>query len=74
MALFSQLVGHTSYNWALKWVRTSTVAISLLGEPIGASLMAYLFFNEALTGAKFIGGGLILLAIYLAARTEDRKP
>jgi len=73
MALFSQLIGHTSYNWALKWVRTSTVAVSLLGEPIGASLLAYLLFNEALTGSKFIGGGLILLAIYWAARIEGRK-
>jgi drug/metabolite transporter (DMT)-like permease len=73
MALFSQLVGHTSYNWALKWMSTSTVAVSLLGEPIGASLLAYLFFQEALTGAMFIGGGLILLAIYLVAREEGRK-
>ena len=73
MALFSQLVGHTSYNWALKWVRTSTVAVSLLGEPIGASILAYLFFQEALTGAMFIGGGLILMAIYLVARDEGRQ-
>ena len=73
MALFSQLVGHTSYNWALKWLSTSTVAISLLGEPIGASLLAYLLFDEALTGAKFLGGGLILLAIYLAARSESKS-
>ena len=73
MALFSQLVGHTSYNWALKWVRTSTVAISLLGEPIGASILAYLFFNEAVTGLKVVGGGLILLAIYLAARVEGQN-
>ena len=73
MALFSQLVGHTSYNWALKWLSTSTVAISLLVEPIGASLLAYLLFDEALTGAKFMGGGLILLAIYLAARSESKS-
>ena len=73
MALFSQLVGHTSYNWALKWIRTSTVAVSLLGEPIGASLLAYLIFGENLTGPKFIGGGLILLAIYLVAREEGRS-
>ena len=74
MALFSQLVGHTSYNWALKWVRTSTVAVSLLGEPIGASILAYLFFGEALTGSIFLGGGLILAAIYLAGRGEAKKP
>jgi drug/metabolite transporter (DMT)-like permease len=73
MALFSQLVGHTSYNWALKWVRTSTVAVSLLGEPIGASFLAYLLFQETLTGAMFIGGGLILIAIYLVAR-DERHP
>ncbi len=73
MALFSQLVGHTSYNWALKWVPTSMVAISLLGEPIGASLLAYLIFGEALTLPKFLGGGLILAAIYLAARAEGSK-
>jgi len=74
MALFSQLVGHTSYNWALKWMSTSTVAISLLGEPIGASILAYFFFGETLTGTKLMGGGLILAAIYLAARSEGQAP
>jgi drug/metabolite transporter (DMT)-like permease len=72
MALFSQLVGHTSYNWALKWFSTATVAISLLGEPIGASILAYLIFDEALTFATSLGCGLILLAVYLAARSEAR--
>lgn len=72
MAVLSQLVGHTSYNWALKWLRTSTVAVSLLGEPIGASLLAWLLFGETLTIVKFAGGGLILAAIYLVARDEVR--
>ena len=72
MAFFSQLVGHSSTNWALKWLSTSTVAISLLGEPIGASVLAYLFFDERLTIPKVIGGGLILMAIYLAARQEGQ--
>jgi drug/metabolite transporter (DMT)-like permease len=72
MAFFSQLVGHSSTNWALKWLSTSTVAISLLGEPIGASVLAYLFFDERLTIPKVIGGGLILMAIYLAARKEGQ--
>ncbi|MDJ0802243.1 MAG: DMT family transporter [Desulfobacterales bacterium] len=70
MAVFSQLVGHSSYNWALKWLRTSTVAISLLGEPIGASILAWLLFGEALTVAKLFGGALVLTAIYLIAREE----
>jgi drug/metabolite transporter (DMT)-like permease len=72
MAVFSQLVGHTSYNWALKWLRTSTVAVSLLGEPIGASLLAWIIFREPLTIGKIVGGGLILTAIFLVAREEIR--
>ena len=73
MAVFSQLLGHSSYNWSLKWLSTSTVAISLLGEPIGASILAWVLFGEALTATKFVGGGLILAAIYLIAREEVRK-
>jgi drug/metabolite transporter (DMT)-like permease len=71
MALVSQVIGHTSYNWALKWFSASLVAITLLGEPIGATVLAYLIFDERLTWTKFIGGGLILAAIYLAAKGEQ---
>lgn len=67
MALFSQLVGHSSYNWALKWVSASAVAVSLLGEPIGASILAYFLFGEGLDGFKWVGGALILSGIYLSA-------
>jgi drug/metabolite transporter (DMT)-like permease len=67
MALFSQLIGHSSYNWALKWVSASAVAVGLLGEPIGATLLAYLFFGETVTVVKVLGMGLILVGIYLSA-------
>lgn len=67
MALFTQLVGHTCYNWALKWLNTNLIAVSLLGEPICSTVLAYFIFDEGLTGMKVIGGVLILFAIYLAA-------
>jgi drug/metabolite transporter (DMT)-like permease len=70
MALISQTIGHTSYNWALKWFSASLIAVSLLGEPIGATVLAYIIFDESLTWTKFIGGSLILAAIYLAAKGE----
>ena len=68
MALISQIIGHTSYNWALKWFSASLIAVSLLGEPIGATILAYIIFAETLTWTKIMGGSLILAAIYLAAR------
>lgn len=71
IAVVPQILGHSTYNWALRWVTASLVAVSLLGEPVMATIMAYFFFGEGLTWAKIVGGGLILLGIYLAARGEE---
>ncbi len=73
MALISQLIGHTSYNWALKWFSAGLIAVSLLGEPIGATILAYIIFDEGLTAFKIIGGVFILSAIYIAASAENSK-
>ena len=70
MAVVSQIIGHSSYNWALKWFSTALVAVALLGEPIGSTILAYIIFNEGLTWLKFIGGLSILSAIYIAAVGE----
>ena len=72
MALVSQIIGHSSYNWALKWFSTGLIAVALLGEPIGSTIMAYLIFNEGLTWPKAIGGLFILSAIYIAAAGESK--
>lgn len=71
MALIPQLLGHSSYNWALKWLTGGTVALCLLGEPIGSALLAALFLGEPVTLSKAAGGALILAGIVLAAR-EDK--
>ena len=73
MALISQILGHSSYNWALKWFSTSFIAIALLGEPIGGTILAYVIFNEGLTWLKFVGGLFILSAIYIAAASEKKE-
>jgi drug/metabolite transporter (DMT)-like permease len=70
MALISQIIGHSSYNWALRYCSTTLVALSFLGEPVGSTILAYFLFHEALTPAKAVGGLVILGAIYLAARSE----
>ncbi len=72
IAVVPQILGHSTYNWALRWVTASLVAVSLLGEPVMATIMAYFLFGEGLTWAKIVGGGLILLGIYLAARGEEQ--
>jgi len=73
MAIVSQLIGHTSYNWALKWFSAGLIAISLLGEPIVSTILAYIIFGEGLTWTKIIGGAFILSAIYIAAVSEKKN-
>jgi drug/metabolite transporter (DMT)-like permease len=73
MALVPQLIGHTSYNWSLRWFSTGLVAVTLLGEPIGATILGYLIFDEGLTPLKLVGGGLILTAIYITATSEPER-
>lgn len=70
MALISQIIGHSSYNWALKWLSAGLIAVTLLGEPIFSTILAYFLFDEGLTGAKLVGGIFILSAIYLVAAGE----
>ena len=70
LALVPQLIGHSSYNWALGWFSASLIAVTLLGEPIGSTIMAYFILNEAVTVPTLLGGALILVGIYLAARGE----
>ena len=72
LALGPQLLGHTAYNWSLKHVSPSFVALVTLGEPVGCAALAWVFFDESF--ALLQGGGFILLlgGIYLAARGEGR--
>ena len=70
MALVPQILGHSSYNWALRWFSSTTVAVCLLGEPIGSTILAWFFFGETLTAWKAAGGALILAGIVLAAKSE----
>ncbi|MBU1181568.1 MAG: DMT family transporter [Pseudomonadota bacterium] len=73
LAIVSQLIGHTCFNWALRWFTPGLVAVTLLGEPIGSTILAYVIFNEKLTLMKLAGGGLILAAIYISASAENSK-
>jgi drug/metabolite transporter (DMT)-like permease len=74
LALIPQLIGHTTFNWALRFLPPTTVAVVLMGEPIGATLLGYLVFGEAPSWNK--SGGLITLAtgIVLCSRSRPRAP
>ena len=66
LALIPTVIGHTTYNYLLKFVRAHIVAITILGEPIWATILAVLIFSEYPTAATYLGGSLILLGIFVA--------
>jgi len=70
LALVPQLIGHTTFNWALKYLPASMVAITILGEPIGSTILAYLILGEGLTPWKVFGGTSIFVGILIALRKE----
>jgi len=70
LALIPQLMGHSSFNWALGFLSAAFVSITLLGEPIGSAVLAYIFLDETPTVLKIFVAILILAGIYAASRGE----
>jgi len=70
LALIPQLMGHTTFNWALKYLPASMVAIARLGEPIGSTLLAYFILGEGLTILKVLGGVFIFAGILIALKKK----
>jgi drug/metabolite transporter (DMT)-like permease len=67
MALFPQLVGHSSYNWALGFLPAASVSIIVIAEPVGATLLALLVFQEIPNGLTLAGSTLLLAGIVYAS-------
>ncbi|HXD47915.1 MAG TPA: DMT family transporter [Gemmatimonadaceae bacterium] len=70
LAIGPMLLGHTGLNWALKYLPAYVVNLTLLGEPIGATLLAATLpgIRELPGAATLVGGALVLLGIYVTAR------
>lgn len=70
LAVVPQLFGHSTFNWALRYVPTALVSIALLGEPVGTTILAYLILSEKPTIFKLTGAGLILAGLVVASRNQ----
>ena len=70
LAIVPQLLGHSTYNWALGFLPAALVAVGTLGEPIGSAALAYFILHETPGPAVLIGGALTLAGIYLAVRPQ----
>ncbi len=67
LAIVPMILGHTVYNWTLKYVTALVVSMSILGEPILSAVLAYFLLSEEPTRWVLLGGVLVLAGIYLVA-------
>ena len=66
LAALPQLVGHTSFNYALRFLPASMVSVVILSEPVGATILAWWILAERPQAAMLAGGALVLAGVLVA--------
>jgi drug/metabolite transporter (DMT)-like permease len=70
LAVVPQLLGHSSFNYGLRYLSAAFVSVALLGEPIGSTILALILLKETPAILEIAGGVIILIGIYLATRSQ----
>ncbi|OCA87506.1 hypothetical protein A8F94_06450 [Bacillus sp. FJAT-27225] len=72
LAIFPTLLGHSLFNWVVKWMSTTTISMAILLEPVGATIMAYYILNEGVTWSQIVGGLVVIFGLSLFIIDERR--
>lgn len=68
-------LSHVINNWLLNYVNATTISMSILGEPVGATILAVILLNERLSGSQIAGGLLVLAGVfYFLLQQQKPKP
>jgi drug/metabolite transporter (DMT)-like permease len=75
LALGPMMLGHTGFNWALRWLPAYVVTLATLGEPVGATLLAAVIpgIQEVPSLGTLIGGLIIVAGVVLAIRPSRER-
>lgn len=68
LAIVPTLFGHYLFNWLMKYLSASAVSMAVLGEPVFASLLAWLLLKESLSALQLSAGALILCGVWIFIR------
>lgn len=70
LALGPMLLGHTGMNWALKFLPAYVVNLTVLGEPIGATLLGAILpgIHQIPSAITLVGGAIVLAGVWIAVR------
>lgn len=65
LAIIPTLLGHTLFNWSIKWLSASIISMAILFEPVGATVLAYYLLGEKVVWTQIIGGLVVISGITL---------
>ena len=68
ITLGPQLMGHTVFNWALRYVEASIVSGTILAEPVVSSLLAWVILFERPGLPTILGGAVVLFGLFMLLR------
>ncbi len=76
LAVGPMLLGHTGFNWALRYLPAYVVSLTVLGEPVGATLLGALLpgIREVPPMLTLVGGLLVLGGIAWAVPLKSAAP
>lgn len=66
-------LSHLINNWLLNYVNATTISMSILGEPVGATTLAFLLLHESLTGMQILGGVLVLAGVFFFLTQQQKR-
>ncbi len=72
LGFICQFMGQSFITYSLAFLPASSSSLTLLIQPIAATILGYLFFQEKLTIVQFLGSILILIGIYLAQKNNEK--
>ncbi|MFH1964416.1 MAG: DMT family transporter [Acidobacteriota bacterium] len=72
LGLVPQIMGHTSYNWAIRYTPATLIAVVVVMEPFLATIWAWWLLDELVTGTIIAGGILVAVGIIVIARKGFR--
>ncbi|MCR8641331.1 DMT family transporter [Paenibacillus sp. N1-5-1-14] len=73
LAVVSTLFGHYVFNWLLKYMSATTVSMAVLGEPLGATILAFFLLGESITPVQFAAGLLLLVGVAVFIRSQEKE-
>ncbi|WP_102026276.1 DMT family transporter [Salirhabdus sp. Marseille-P4669] len=65
-------IAHMIFNHLLNYVNTTTISMSILGEPVGATILAVLLLGERLKWLQMVGGLFVLVGVFLFLRAQSK--